>query len=317
MLGWPLGIAVSGTTKLLINKLYIYYNLYCYVRLFIQIRRGWYWLADHTWTHQKDLVRRFSRPTVRRRHSVETVLVRVVNDLNTCMELGSKSVLLSLDISASFDTIDTITVWAGVSLVSFNRTSQTDHAMWPSEISGLTSGATMAFLRKASLDLSSSPPSYLQSQGSWSFTGSGYSQVSSIRGQYSTTRMLLPGFIPNGGSLTMCVGFDVPFPRQWATIVLRLLGPWSLAQDRVFPRLEPVTSDIGDGHMEVRDESKSSAFIWIQPCLWMLNWRYWSRHPTFTSVLSDTVAEVWLESTKMIAFSPITSRFHHFSAWLL
>jgi len=70
-------------------------------------------------------------------------LVRVVNDLNTCMELGSKSVLLSLDISASFDTIDTITVWAGVSLVSFNRASQTDHAMWPSEISGLTSGAAI------------------------------------------------------------------------------------------------------------------------------------------------------------------------------
>ena len=115
MLSWPLGTAVSGTTKLLINK-YIYYNLYCYVCLFIQIRRGWYWLDDHTWTHQKDLVPRFSRPTVR--HSLQTALVRVVNDLNTCMELGSKSVLLSLDISAAFDTIDTITVWAGVSLVS-------------------------------------------------------------------------------------------------------------------------------------------------------------------------------------------------------
>jgi len=80
--------------------------------------RGWYWLFDNTWTHQKDLVHRFSRPTVRRRHSIETSLVRVVDDLNTCMESGSKNVLLSLDsISAAFDTIDTVTVWAG-SLVS-------------------------------------------------------------------------------------------------------------------------------------------------------------------------------------------------------
>ena len=42
----------------------------------------------------------------RRRHSTETALLRVANDLNTSMESGSKSVLLSLDISAAFDTID-------------------------------------------------------------------------------------------------------------------------------------------------------------------------------------------------------------------
>ena len=42
----------------------------------------------------------------RRRHSTETALLRVVNDLNSSMESGSKSILLSLDISAAFDTID-------------------------------------------------------------------------------------------------------------------------------------------------------------------------------------------------------------------
>ena len=110
------------------------------------------------------------------------------------MELGSKSVLLSLDsISAAFVTIDTITVWAGVSLVSI--VPQTDHATWPSEISGLTSGAIiLAFLKKASLDLFSyALPSYLPSQGSWSFTGSGIINTQ-LHG------CLLPGSIPNGGS---------------------------------------------------------------------------------------------------------------------
>ena len=43
----------------------------------------------------------------RRRHSTETALLRVVNDLNSSMESGFKSILLSLDISAAFDTIDT------------------------------------------------------------------------------------------------------------------------------------------------------------------------------------------------------------------
>ena len=42
----------------------------------------------------------------RRGHSTETALLRVVNDLNVSMESGSCSVLISLDISAAFDTID-------------------------------------------------------------------------------------------------------------------------------------------------------------------------------------------------------------------
>jgi len=56
--------------------------------------------------------------------------------------------------------------------------------------------------------------------------------------------------------------------------------------------------------------SKSSAYIWIQPCLWMLKWRRWSRHPTSTSVLSDTFAEVRVYQDDRL-------RSHHFSARLL
>ena len=47
------------------------------------------------------------QPAYRRRHSTETALIRVVNDLNSSMESGSKSILLSLDILVAFDTIDT------------------------------------------------------------------------------------------------------------------------------------------------------------------------------------------------------------------
>ena len=43
----------------------------------------------------------------RRRHSTETTLLRVINGLNSSMESSSKSILLSLDISTAFDTIDT------------------------------------------------------------------------------------------------------------------------------------------------------------------------------------------------------------------
>ena len=42
----------------------------------------------------------------RRCHSTETALLKIVNDINTTMESRSCSILLSLDISAAFDTID-------------------------------------------------------------------------------------------------------------------------------------------------------------------------------------------------------------------
>jgi len=46
----------------------------------------------------------------RQGHSTETALLRVANDLNVSMESKSCSVLLSLDISAAFDTINTVTL---------------------------------------------------------------------------------------------------------------------------------------------------------------------------------------------------------------
>ena len=105
------------------------------------------------------------------------------------------------------------------------------------------------FWRKASLDLSSyALPSYLPSQGSWSFTESGIINTQ-LHG------CLLPGSIPNGGSLTMC--------RLWrsgsSTIgynCTQTSGTMILGSRQGLPRLEPVASDIGDGSMKVRDEIK-------------------------------------------------------------
>ena len=39
-------------------------------------------------------------------HSTETAMIRVVSDLLTKVDTGSASVLLSLDISAAFDSLD-------------------------------------------------------------------------------------------------------------------------------------------------------------------------------------------------------------------
>ena len=55
-------------------------------------------------------------------------------------------------------------------------------------------------------------------------------QVSSIRGRYSTLHGgPLPGSVPNGDSLTMCLGVDVLVPRQRVSIELNQVrghDPW-------------------------------------------------------------------------------------------
>ena len=186
--------------------IYIIICIVMYVLIYLyRSGRGWYWLADNMWTHQKDLVHRFSRPTVKRRHSIETALVRVVDDLNTCMESGSKSVLLSLDsISAAFDTIDTVTVWAGISLVSIVPHRHRGSQVWHLELRFWRSSEKRPGTCPLLLRIS-----HLKDHGV------SRDQVSSIRGRYSTLHgCSLPGSIPNGGSITMCVGFDVLAPRQ-------------------------------------------------------------------------------------------------------
>ena len=186
------------------------------------------------------LVRHFSQqPFVRRRHSIETALIRVVDDLNTCMELGSKSVLLSLDISAAFDTIDSITVWAGVSLISIvphrqimlrgHQRSQ----VWHLELRFWRSSGkppwTCPLLRLRI--------SHLKDHGV------SRDQVSSIRRRYSTLHgCLLPGSIPNGGSHDVCrlccSGSSTMGYNCTQTSRTMILG-----SRQGLPRLEPVVSD--------------------------------------------------------------------------
>ena len=61
----------------------------------------------------------------------------------------------------------------------------------------------------------------------------------------------------------MCLGVDVLVPRQRASIELNQV----FGSRQGLSRLEPVASlDIGGNHVEVRDEIKSSVFIWTQPC---------------------------------------------------
>ena len=97
----------------------------------------------------------------------------------------------------------------------------------------------------------------------------------------------------------MCVGFDVLVPRQWATIVsTQTSGTMILGSRQGLPRLEPVVSDICDSHMEPggerrnRNPWRSSGSNLVYECSIEALDQVGSRHPTFTSVLSDTVAEV-------------------------
>ena len=78
-------------------------------------------------------------------------------------------------------------------------------------------------------------------------------QVSSIRGRYSTLHGdQLPGSVSNGSSLTMCLGVDNRLQLNSTKSEAMILG-----SRQGFSRLEPVASlDIGDGHVEVRDEIK-------------------------------------------------------------
>ena len=172
--------------------------------------RGWYWLADHTWTHQKDLVH-FSRPTVRRRHSTDTDLFRVVNNLNTSMESGSKSVLLSLDISAAFNTIDADKLllrleydfWLCELASAWFQSYLTGRSCYMaigdlrSDVGSCDSGIPQEFKRPWTCPLLRLRISHLKDRGV------SRDQVSSIRRRYST-RMCALWFRPKWG-LSRCV----------------------------------------------------------------------------------------------------------------
>ena len=144
---------------------------------------------------------------------------------------------------------------AGWRRPGFGRISLADHATWPSGISGQMSGAAiLAFLREASSDLSSSMPSYPPSQGSWSPHGIRFINTRTI---LNSTRRSAPWFRLNGGSLTMFPGVDVLVPRQLASIELNQVRghyPWLMAGS--FQAGARRLVDIGDGHVEVKDEIK-------------------------------------------------------------
>ena len=153
----------------------------------------------------------------RRRHSTETALIRVVNDLNSSMESGSKSILLSLDISATFDTIDTDKLLQRLESdfgIGGSASSHADRVMWPWVTTSPMFGVViLAFLRGVSSGLSSSPPSCLPSPGS------SRHQVSSVRRRYPTLHGgEILGLNPDGGTLKVRCSPDVLVSRQWATV---------------------------------------------------------------------------------------------------
>ena len=91
----------------MLDNIYIYYtNIYIYIYTISKILERLVLVRIRPHVHMSKQFSSF-QSAYRRRHSTETALLRVVNDLNSSMESGSKSILLSLDISAAFDTIDT------------------------------------------------------------------------------------------------------------------------------------------------------------------------------------------------------------------
>ena len=94
-------------------------------------------------------------------------------------------------------------------------------------------------------------------------------QVSSIRGRYSTLHGdPLPGSVSNGGSLTMCLGDDVLVPRQRASIEFNQVrghDPWLKAGSFQVGarRLVWISAMV---MWRSGTKSKSSVFIWTQPC---------------------------------------------------
>ena len=159
----------------------------------------------------------------------------------------------------------------------------------------MSGAAILAFLKEASSDLSSSLPSYPSSQGSWSPTESGFINTRTI---LNSTRRSAPRFRLKwklshnvsrrwrSGSSTTGFNWNQPSPRSW-----------SLAQGRVFPGWSPMPRWISAMVMwRSGTKSKSSLFIWTQPCQWTPKWSRWWRPPTSTAVLSDMFAAVWLSN---------------------
>ena len=114
-------------------------------------------------------------------HSTETALLRVTNDLNTSMDKKACNTLLSLDISAAFDTIDhdvlvrRLNTDFGItdSASKWFQSSYPDvHVAFPSAAVGRVPGhATAAFLRAVSSAQFYSPPSYHLSLASFIISG--------------------------------------------------------------------------------------------------------------------------------------------------
>ena len=141
-------------------------------------------------------------------------------------------------------------------------------------MSCLRFAAILAFLREASLDLSSSLPLYPLSQGSWSPTESGFINT---RTTPNSTRRSAPWFRLNwrlshnvsrrwrSGSSTTGFNWTQPSPR-----------PWSSVQGRAFPSWSPSPRWTSAMVMwRSRTKSKSSVFTSIQPCQWTPKWSRW------------------------------------------
>ena len=262
----------------------------------------------------------------RRRHSTETALLRVVNDLNTSMESGSKSVLLSLDISAAFDTIDTDKLL--LRLESDFGVCGLASAWIRSYLTGRSCYVAIGDLRSDVWSCDSGVP-----QGSvlgpvlfsafvspisriMESYGIRFHQYADDTQLYTEVRSLVPSQLE---ALSQCVsaltfwfldnGLQLNSTKSEAMI---------LGSRQGLSKLEPVASlDIGDGHVEVKDEIKILG-VHLDPTLSM-NAQVKSLIKTSNfhiRSLRHVRRGLTFESAKMIALGLVTSRLDYCNSLL-